>query len=267
MRDLINRRTKIRKWIFVTSVAAMLLICLILFQGYAVDKMMGVIGGPSAVVISRLSIVSSFISQISKIRTLAAENISFRDENMRLLSQIVSQVKLEEENLYLRQLLELPLPVDRKRIEAGVFNIQLTPKGHIILLNVGVNSGVSEDDIVISQSGVVIGIVKEVFNNYSRVMIVTDPDLKITVELSSGVSAMARGAYDDGILLDFISQSDEIANGDLVKTEGNDLFPRGLLVGKVKSVTTDNSSLFKQVRVKPAIDDIRLSRVIVLGQR
>ena len=216
-------------------------------------------------VYSKLSFIGNFISQIRTIRTLTEENIKLQEENLEFTSRLAFQSGLREENEFLRDSLGLEHINDAKLSEVGVFNFQFTPRGHTLLINKGGKDGIGKSNVVLSSAGVLIGTVDEVFDSYARVATVTDSDFKATVGiLFKNISGIANGAMGDGVYLDFISQNDDIAEGDVVVTAGNDIFPPGLLIGKVVQISSDSGSLFKNVKVKPMIQELDLSRALVI---
>lgn len=220
---------------------------------------------PSSIVFSKLSGLRLYISELSDIKRITQENLKLRKENTQLLSQLSGLSKLKDENEFLRQALKLPETIPRKFIQGNVFNVDFISSSHNILLNKGKESGVSIGDIIISDEGVLVGEVNNVFSDYSKAVVITDPSFKTTVEvINSKITAIARGGLDKGLYLDFISQEDPVKEGDLVITSGNDLIPAGLIIGKVSFVKVDDNSLFKKVRVHPLMKDINLSKILII---
>lgn len=214
---------------------------------------------------SKLSFVSSFISEVKRVKSLTEENIRLKEEKQSLLSELAGHETLEEENVFLRESLGLKITQKMRPLVVGVFNLESTPRGHYLLINKGQKDGVKKDDVVISSSGILIGVVDAIFENYSRVVTVTNLSFKTTIKvLSKNTSGIATGAMGDGIYLDFISDKDDVVEGDIVVTTGNDTFPSDLIVGKVVQVSLSSDGIFKNVRVKPTMEEINLSRALLL---
>lgn len=214
---------------------------------------------------SRLSFIGTFISEIKTVKKLTEENIQLKKEKQSLIVNLANQEKLEKENIFLREFLGLEITQEMRSLIAGVFNLEFTPRGHRLSINKGQKDGVKKDDVVISSPGVLIGIVDRPFENYSRIIAVTNLDFKTTVKIiSKNTFGIAMGAAGDGIYLDFVSENDDIVKGDTVVTTGNDILPAGLIVGRVVQVDSNSGSLFKNVRVKPAMEEINLSQALVL---
>src|SRR3989338_9678770 len=217
------------------------------------------------VIYSKLSFVGNFISEIKTIKSLTEENIRLKEERQALLVDLAGQEILTEENIFLRESLGLSITPEQRSLVVGVFNLESTPRGHNLLINKGQIDGVKKDDVVISSSGVLIGFIDDISDNHSRIVMVTNLDFKTTIKIiSKNTFGIATGAMGDGIHLDFISENDDAVEGDIVVTTGNDTFPPGLIVGKVIEVSSSNDGLFKNVKVKPAVEEINLSRALVL---
>ena len=254
------------KFVFI-AVAMVLLVFLIVFNNLRFSFSIGSIQSTRTYLFSKISVFGSFISELKKVKNLTEENIALKEENNRLMSQIAVRSELENENEFLRSVLELPLKNSYELIDAKVFNLQFTPEGHNMLIDRGSRDGVRPGDIIISSSMVLIGRVVGTDDDVSRVELITNPDFKVTVKLSgSDVIGMARGVMSDGILLDLISQDDDVNPGHTVVTNGNDLFSPGLIIGRVDRVDANDGSLFKKVFVKPEFQNTDISRVIIISQ-
>jgi rod shape-determining protein MreC len=206
-----------------------------------------------------------YISGLDNINKLNKENIQLKRENTRILTQLAKINEVMDENSFLRESLGISAIKDSDIEEGGVFNINYINGEHTLLINRGVNHGIKEGHIIITSDGVLIGTVKEVLSNYSRVEIITSPNFKTTVKvLESRVAAIAKGASSDGLYLDFISQQDIVTEGEFIVTSGNDLIPAGLIIGIVNMVKIDATSLFKEVRIHPLLKDIDISKILII---
>ena len=110
--------------------------------------------------------------------------------------------------------------------------------------------------------------VDNVDEGFSRASLITNSGSKITVKvLGKNTTGIARGFLNEGLRLDFISQNDQIVEGDTIITNGNDMFPPGLLIGKVSNIIfADDGDLFKKVILEPEFKKINLDRVLILTQ-
>ncbi len=209
-----------------------------------------------------------FAGKIKNFNHLASENDKLKQDNMAMLSLRAKVDDLENENEFLRHAARVSQKLDYAVVYAGVFNLNLTSTGYNVLINKGIQDGISEGDIVITAEGVLVGKIDKVMPNFSRVLFVTDPEFKITAKvMSSGTSGIGRGALNEGMYLDFVSQEDEIKEEDLLISTGSDHFPPALIVGSVEHVEVNLSEVFKKVRIRPAVKGVKLSKVLVVKMK
>lgn len=218
-----------------------------------------------AVLFGKFEAFNKFAGELRRFRSLADENSNLKEENFDLLSRLARLDVLEEENDFLRRALDIEQEIGRDVVYAHVFNVNFGPDGYNVLLNKGSRDGVKKDDIVITEQKALVGVIEEVSNNFSRVLFVFDPEFKITARVLDSVTAgIATGAHREGMYLDLIAKEDEIKEGDVLISTGDDMFPPALLVGSVAYVETNESQMFKKVRIDPAAGSQRLGRVVVL---
>lgn len=209
-----------------------------------------------------------FLDKIKNFKNLVNQNDGLKKEQEIIRDLRAKIDNLENENNFLRRAVRVSQKFDYPIIYAGVFNLNLGPTGYNVLLNKGTEDGISEGDIVITDEGVLVGKIQKVMQNFSRVLFVSDSEFKITAKvIGSGTSGIARGALNDGMYLDFVVQEDEIKEGDVLISTGNDEFPPALIVGSVDLVESNETQMFKKVRISPNVKDAKLGRVLVIKIR
>lgn len=228
-----------------------------IIPGFAVDSLSYLFG--------RLNSFNRITGQIRQWRNLSAQNEQLTKENGNFLSGLAKLDILEEENDFLRKALGIRQEMGKDIVYARVFNFNFGPDGYNLLINKGAIDGVAKDDVVITEEKVLVGIVDEVSKNFSRVIFVSDRDFKVTAKVMGGITAgIAKGALTEGMYLDLIAKEDEIKEGDILISTGNDMFPAALIVGKVAFVDLNESQTFKKVRIDPASATKYLSGVVVV---
>ena len=135
--------------------------------------------------------------------------------------------------------------------------------GRAVYLDRGQHDGIQANMAVITPQGVV-GKVLEVYSTTAQVLLLTDK--------SSGAGALLAGSRSQGaakgtgeplLLLDYVSNDQEVAPGERVLTSGMDrIFPKDLPLGTVVEVRPANP--FKQIRVRPAARLDQLEEVFVV---
>jgi rod shape-determining protein MreC len=134
-----------------------------------------------------------------------------------------------------------------------------------LLIDRGTRHGLTRDSVVVSELGLV-GRVDEVFPYVARVQLVTDPGLLISVQdARSRDFGVAVGCAQNRIRLQYIPSASDIRVGDSIVTGGRgDIFPAGILIGKVGKADKNNYDLFQTISVVPAVDPAKLDVVFVV---
>jgi rod shape-determining protein MreC len=220
---------------------------------------------PLNFVFGGINYFSNFLSEIGDWRNLAQSNIELKEKNMKLLAETAEIQIIKDENAKLRQALNLGQRLDKQFISANIFSSAMAPNGLDFIINKGAEAGLKKDLVVITESGVLIGVVKEVFAHSAKLTSVLDEKFKITArDINSGATGIATGALRDGLNLSLVVQADEISEGDIIVSSGDDFFPAGLIIGQVSFVESKEGELFKKVRIKPAFEDVLFSSVLII---
>ena len=185
---------------------------------------------------------------------------------------VAKKEELESEIKHLQDLLDLnTVMTDYEVLNATVVFRDVNSWHNTITIDRGSYHGIKKDMAVISKEGV-IGRVSKVNELTSEIKLLT------ALFDDNKTSALIQNEESDlnGILERYNSKSNEftfrsvesqseVKSGDLVVTSGyGDVFPRGLLIGRVKSVEIDQYGLSQVVHIEPAakFTDIRYVTVI-----
>lgn len=207
----------------------------------------------------------AWVLAVPKLHLLSSENENLRKQNVTLINDLAKTEALTRENELLKKALHLSQQNGVGVIPGGVFELNLSPTGYQVLVNQGSRDQVKEGDPVITPEGVLVGKISQIYPNYSKLLYITDPGLSISVKvLNRSTTGIAKGQLGHGLKVDLILAEDEISEGDIVVTSGSDLLPPGLVVGKVRHVGQSGTELFKEVRVEPAVQATRVSRILII---
>lgn len=183
--------------------------------------------------------------------------------------------ELEAENLLLRQQLQtyrdqMDLESDSAKqydyMIAHVVGNSITQAENYITLDKGSRHGVQQDQGVADHNGV-IGIVSKVSENYSLVISVLNPKLRLSVMIKnteSMGSLVWDGANSRYALLEDLPRNVKYESGDTIVTTGfTSSFPKNVPVGRVVD-TYDNGGSFLTLKVELFTDFDRLNDVHVV---
>lgn len=196
-----------------------------------------------------------------------------RQQN-RELEQQLQQLQLDEVRLRqdaeqahrLQVLLGFKEQFIDKTLAAQVIATSGSEQSRTVYLDKGSEDGVAQDMAVISADGIV-GKVIQVFRHTSQVLLINDQASGVgTILEQSRLQGVLKGRPNGEVVLDKIMSDEDVKLGDRVLTSGGDeIFPKGLPVGKVAKVT--RGAEFLQVTVKPASALNHLEEVLIITKK
>jgi len=198
---------------------------------------------------------------LQRIKKLEAQNL--------LLQLKVKNIEhLVEENKELTKALELKSRMGSDIAVGEIVSFQPSAWRRVVVISGGKDVGISENDFAVDDQGYLVGRIIEVGRQYSRLMLVNDPDFRAAVfvgkegEDGGAVLGMLRGSL-DGVKVLYVENNEKVRAGDNIwlKSPG---FIAPVYAGEVKIVKSDPSSLFLQIDVSLFADRPFLHRVFVL---
>ena len=190
------------------------------------------------VISAPINAFSNFVEQYNQFRSLKFENKILQEEIVRLKKWQTLAIQNSRENKVLKKLLNA---TDNNLIlvkTASLINRNDTIYSKIINLNAGYEDNIKINMSAINERGL-IGKVIDTTSNNSRVILLTDPNLSISVKsISDGIFSLLSGSGDGKYLVSsFVKENKMPRLGDIVVTSGTaQIFPVDLLVGKVAKV-------------------------------
>lgn len=211
-----------------------------------------------------------FSRYFSAIDELDSENKALKGEIDRLESQLADADAVREENERLREYLEIKKTYpDFKMIEALIVSAESDNYATFFTLDKGSADGVKLGMPIIVGEGLV-GSVCEVGSSWSRVRTLAEASASAGAYVSrSGETGVVNGDIslkDTGnCRLQYIDADADVQIGDLIYTSGlGSVYPRGLFIGRIVSVETNESLRTKNATVELAVDTDSLRYVLVV---
>jgi rod shape-determining protein MreC len=135
---------------------------------------------------------------------------------------------------------------------------------NILYVDRGSKHGVVVNAPVISGGGIV-GRVVLVTERYSQVQLITNPDASVGAMLyESRTPGVLTGTGDELLSMNYILNTLSVKTGEAVLSSGLDgIFPKGIAIGTVV-VSERGKDIFREIKVKPATDIVRLEEVSIL---
>lgn len=191
------------------------------------------------------------------------ENRSLRKELERLQAWQALALKLQNENKEFRSLLNAQELPATPYISARVIGDLGSPFVRTMLINAGKDHGVMNDMPVVGADGL-IGRVVSSGKKVARVLLLSDLNSRVPVRFeASGYQSVLAGDNEVSPQLLYLPLGVKVNVGDRLVTSGHGgVFPPGIPIGTVSSVTASNSA--SEIRVKAFADEHRIGFVRIL---
>jgi rod shape-determining protein MreC len=194
------------------------------------------------------------------------ENEELRDEVERLRGQVAEAQTASRDAEELRGILELRehpgYPQATNALSARVIARSPTVWYSSVKIDKGSGDGVRENQPVVASGGLV-GKVTRVTGGTAEVTLITDASSAVSAQVmpegANGIVSPELGKPED-LLLDFIERDRRVTQDTTVVTSGfssgrlESIFPRGIPIGRVKSVDLDEVELYQRVHIDPFAD-------------
>lgn len=263
-------RRRLPRWVSTLVVVSVAAVFLIPGPWRQVERVGSTVLAPLQMGISEtLGEATGFVDTVRRVRSLASENAEFRDELDQLQSELVRMHELEVENSDLRNLLSLKERTGPGAlIPVSVIGRDDTPYVQAITIDRGSSEGVRPDAVVVTHKGLV-GRVERVNPTTAKVRLINDLNSSVGVRLQTEArtTGVLRGqSQGNSMVIAYIRQDDPVSQGDTVLTSGQgEVFPEGLVVGKVARVERKDADPFQAAVVEPAVEMDKLERLYVLA--
>jgi len=203
-------------------------------------------------------------------RSLDAENRKLRDENARLREENARLAEADITSQRLRTQLGFESTPPRGKLAADIVSFRPNGNFETLVIGRGSRDKVHVKSVVVTPRGLV-GQVFAVTPTTADVLLLTDSAAAVGAMVQrpeSRARGVCKGNGGPTLNMAYVDGSADIKSGDVVISSGmggaTGVFPKGLPIGTVVSVTIDASGSTKRVTVKPSVDLDRLEEVYVL---
>lgn len=200
------------------------------------------------------------------LQDVGLENKALRQEVVQLQKEIGQYREALIANARFKKLLGIKEKVEATVITANVVGVDLAPWLATITVDQGRKDGIKPGMVVMSGAGVV-GQTIETSLHFSKVLLLSDYNSAVSSLIQRNrARGIIKGAGKGRCCLAYVEKVVDAEVGDRIITSGTDrIFPKGLLIGKVSSVTESSiSDLFQKITVTPAVDLKRVEEVVIL---
>lgn len=212
--------------------------------------------------------VSSVWHGYIDLRGVRKENEKLEEEVARLEQALWMERDVVASYRRISSVLELAERIPGNPVVAEVIGVDASAWFRTITVNRGAAQGVALNAPVIASGGLV-GRVISMGSDVAQIQLLTDRDCSVGALLARTrargvVAGSGEQASPTGLTLNYVSNLEEIVEGDVIVTSGMDgIYPKGIAIGRVASVR-NGPRLFKIITVEPAANLDRLEEVFIL---
>jgi rod shape-determining protein MreC len=260
-------------------IALSLILITVSFRSSALDGFQGTAAGilrPFEIAADRVS--APFRDAIGWVNGLAnakSENAKLRKQIDTLQEKLVLDESAVQENVQLRAQLQYhgpPSLANYDRLHASVLTNPQSALDESITIAAGTRDGLQPGNPVIDASGGLVGTIDRAWSSVARVNLLTQGQNVTATDLTNPAAVgVIRGSGGGVLIFDRVPKAPNVQVGDIAVTAGSlghgalpSMFPRGLRIGTVSSVSNSDVNTFKSIQVQPFVDFSSLQSVIVL---
>ena len=209
----------------------------------------------------------------SNIETLKEENDNLKEENSKIKEKLLLYEALIAENEILRSHIKLAnLYPNYSVIVADIIMDSGSNWEFTYTINRGSNDGIEPNMAVIAEEGLV-GYIESVTSNTAKVVSILDAGNAISARVTRTRDAVvSKGSIQLSQNMQMrvmnIPIGVSLVEGDKIETSGiGGIYPKGLLIGKIKSFEQKNNPLENEAIVESFVNFNKLETVAVINQK
>ena len=251
--------------------AAVLLILLIASAfGGGIHSLRGIVAPLDKLVNAGMDKLEQVYGYMYNYDKLVAENAELRSRIAEMEETVRQSVSSNEENARLKKLLGLAeANDDYEFVDAALISWSASGWSSSFTINKGSKHGLEVGDCVVTEDGFLIGQITRVSRSGATVQTILDSASGVGALTDKDVTAVAEGDFNlmsEGKLrLTYIEDTSRVVSGDKVMTSGKGgIYPSGLVIGTVESVSIDPSGLSASAIVEPDADIAATTYVFII---
>ncbi len=215
--------------------------------------------------------LSGVVDRFLRLDSIVEENEQLKADNAQLRQQLVEldQYKAENEAFRSANNLKKEHP-DYTLLPGVVIGRDPLDQFYSFTIDVGWKNGVEKGNVVVSEHGYLVGMVLDSTYTSAKVVTILNPALNVACMVSrtrdNGLVTGSDVLASEGLcLMNNLPRSTQATVGDEVITTGmGEVFPEGLLVGRVTEIANDATGQSMQAKIQPGEDISAVKQVLVL---
>ena len=214
--------------------------------------------------------VSDLKDSVEEVQNMREELESLREEVKTLRSQNLNASEAISENQRLRALLGYKLSATQfDLVAASIIGRESATWTSVVLINRGTLDGVADNMAVVTEMGLV-GHVIEARLNTAKVQLILDPRSSVGTLIQrpeSRVAGIVEGDINNPHAPKMVNipKDADVKVDDMIVTSGfGGVYPKGIVVGKIKEIHNDEGGLLKHGIVATTVNFEKLEDVAVI---
>jgi rod shape-determining protein MreC len=265
-----------RHKIFTATAGIVLMLCLFVFGSFMLGGGSTILGKGFQTVLTAVEkpfskaaggIQNTFVG-IFKYQQVLKENEALKKENEELEKQNLELALTQEELAQLEALSDAfdftPYAGNGQAVAGQIISLDNSNLFQTFTIDVGSTKGIKVNNIVVDGNGLV-GRIREVGKTWSKVVSILDENHNISFKvLRQGSIQGVLSGNGDGKLEGYLLNSEaKIVEGDILVTSGVGVYPQGIRIGKVASVSFNKDLQLRVITVVPTVKFTSLQKVAV----
>ncbi|MDR0992766.1 MAG: rod shape-determining protein MreC [Ruminococcus sp.] len=213
---------------------------------------------------------SETFDTLSNARQNREENILLKEQLSDLYEKTIEYEALKRENEELRTLLSLKEEHNELTFAAPASVIARTVGDPYFSFTIdrGSDDGIAPYDTAVTKEGIV-GVCVEVAATTAKIQTLYSPKSAVGVmtarSLTKGIIESDYEYIDkNSVKMAYIDKAADIKVGDIVMTEGSEMFPPGQMIGIVREITMEQNGLAKYARVELMVEPRAVNDVFII---
>lgn len=217
--------------------------------------------GTSRYIRNRWQDYTSLWNVLEENKQLKAELQEYKKTNLEYREAVAT-------NIQLRNLLQFKKSLSPPTLTTTIIGRDPSPWARIVIIDRGSRDGVEKGMPVVSAAGIV-GQILDTTLDYSKVILATDPNSAIDVLVQkSRVRGIIKGDAKSNFRMHYVFKNSDISENDqIITSELGGVFPKGLPVGTVSSISSSRRGMFLEIEVTPSVVFSRLEDLIVIMKK
>ncbi len=174
-------------------------------------------------------------------KDLESENLKLRLEIAALQRDVRLSSTAQLENASLKKILNVTKEIKSNFVTAKIVGMSVTPFASSATVQGGAEDGISINDVVRGERGLV-GRILEVSSNYSTIMLINDHNSRIPVITNNSKSKGILAKQGDDLKMIYLQNDHTVTVGEMIYTSGDGkIYPKGVAVATIKQITHEGA--------------------------